>query len=165
MYVAVTTKDQIKRLASLAKEIWLNYFGPMMDVEILEKVIDSIQSEAAIAKQIQEGYIYYLICSKDSPVGYFAYKINFPKDELFLSKLYIMTFERGKGRGKKVMNFLEKVCRIQKITKLRLTVFHKNKSAVQVYKHQGFEVIGPIVRDLGDGIIIDDYEMGKTIRW
>lgn len=163
MYLEVKNNRQIKLLTGLAKEIWWDYFGPMVGTEWLPKIIDGVQSETAIVRQISEGYHYYLIYIKETPVGYFAYRVNASEGELFLSKLYIISSERSKGCGKKIMHHLEAICARQKISKIRLTVFHKNKKAIEVYESQGFQVTGPITRDLGKGIIINDCEMEKTL--
>lgn len=58
---------------------------------------------------------------------------------------------------------LENLCRSRKITKIRLTVYHKNRKTMQVYENQGFITIGPVTRDLGEGMITKDYFMEKEL--
>ena len=138
MYIRAENKNQIGILASLARKIWRHHFGPMMEAGILDDVIEKVQSEEAISKQIEEGYQYYILQSEGTPVGYFAYRISIPENELFLSKLYILATERRKGRGKQVLKHLEGICRSHHIDKLRLTVHHQNTSAIEVYEKNDF---------------------------
>lgn len=161
MYIQVITQNQIKVLADLAKDIWQSHFGAMIEPEILEYLINSLQSKQAILNQIQEGYLYYFIQDKGFQSGYFAYKLAEAKKELFLSKIYIIASQRGKGLGKQVIKYLEEVCKDNKLSKITLTVFSKNQSAIKAYERLGFNNLGLIERDFGNGIKFDDYKMEK----
>jgi GNAT superfamily N-acetyltransferase len=163
MYTEIESKNQIESLAILAHEIWINHFGPMFDDGILEYLIDKVQSKKAISNQIEEGYSYFYINGESSPIGYFAYKISKKADELFLSKLYIISSERKKGRGKQVIKFLEDKCRKNNLSKFTLTVYHKNSTAIKAYEKMGFKNKGLIHRDIGNNIIINDFKMVKSV--
>ncbi len=163
MYSEIKNKRQIKLLETLAHEIWMNHFEPMFENGILEYLFDKVQSKEAISDQIKEGYSYYFINGKHSPVGYFAYKLSITKNELFLSKLYILSSERKKGIGKRVINFLEEICKENNVSRFTLTVYHKNLSAIKAYEKLGFKNMGLIKRDIGNNIIINDYQMEKSV--
>jgi ribosomal protein S18 acetylase RimI-like enzyme len=135
----------------------------MFKKQILEVIIKTVQSKEAISKQMDDGLSYYLIPGESTPVGYFAYCLSGPESELFLSKLYILEAERRKGIGRQVLRYLEMICRKESISRMRLTVFHKNTSAIEAYTKLGFETAGTIHRDLGNGIAFDDILMQKTI--
>lgn len=163
MYIEVKNDSQVELLAQLAKEIWTTHFSRMITREILEVIIEAVQSKEAIAKQMDDGLLYYLIPGKRSPAGYFAYSFSVPESELFLSKLYILEEERSKGIGRQVLRHLETICRDESISRIRLTVYHKNTSAIEAYKKMGFNPSGTIHRDLGNGIAFDDILMQKAI--
>jgi ribosomal protein S18 acetylase RimI-like enzyme len=163
MYIKVENDRQVERLAYLAKEIWINHFGRMFTREILDVIIETIQSKEAIAKQMDDGLLYYLIPGRRAPVGYFAYCLSEPESELFLSKLYILAAERRKGIGRQVIRHLETICCNEALSTIRLTVYHKNTDAIEAYKKMGFIATGTIHRDLGNGITFDDILMQKTI--
>jgi ribosomal protein S18 acetylase RimI-like enzyme len=122
-----------------------------------------VQSKKAISDQIKDGYFYSYIQTNGRSIGYFAYKLDKNRNELFLSKLYILSSERGKGLGKQVINHLEETCKNHKITIFTLTVFHKNQNAISAYEKMGFKNQGTVNRDIGKGIVIIDYKMEKTI--
>ena len=162
-YLKIESENQIKRLANIAREIWFDYFGPMFEKDTLAYLFNQVQSKKAISNQIKEGYLYYLIETNGRQIGYFAYKLDTSKRELFLSKLYILSSKRGKGFGKQVIYYLEEVCKSHKITNFTLTVFHKNQNAIRAYEKMGFKIQGPVNRDIGNGIVIFDYKMEKTV--
>jgi ribosomal protein S18 acetylase RimI-like enzyme len=164
MYVAVENDRQIERVARLAKEIWTNHFSQMIGKDILDLIIDHVQSKEAIKKQIDDGFLYYLIPGHSMPVGYFAYRISKQEGELHLSKLYILASQRRKGIGRQVLQHLEKICKIESLLKLSLTVYDKNTSAINAYQKMGFISTGTISRDLGNGIVLKDYRMEKSVK-
>jgi diamine N-acetyltransferase len=163
MYVKVETENQIETLADLAEKIWRNHFGPVFEPKILEHLINIAQSKDVIAGQIKDGYLYYFIQNENVQIGYFAYKLDKPNKNLFLSKLYIIPDERKKGIGRQVINHLEEICKIHNISKITLTVLHKNLSAINAYEKIGFRKIGLIERVFDKDLICNDYEMEKSI--
>jgi ribosomal protein S18 acetylase RimI-like enzyme len=163
MYSAVKNDRQIELVERLAKEIWTNHFGQLIEKEILDLIIDHVQSKEAINKQIEDGFLYYLIPGQHAPVGYFAYRICKPQSELFLSKLYILASHRRKGIGRQVLQHLEQICKKETILKMSLTVFDKNTSAISAYQKMGFKARGTISRELGNGFISIDYRMEKSV--
>jgi GNAT superfamily N-acetyltransferase len=162
MYTEAKDPARIEIVAHLAREIWTDLFGDMVDSRILADIIRTTQSKAAVSRQIAEGCRYFLIEPETAPVGYFAFKPLAGGAELFLSKLYIRASERGKGLGRGVIQHLEGVCSTLSAKRISLTVFEKNTKAVRAFQNMGFSVTGTIDRDLGDGIVSNDYRMEKT---
>ncbi len=166
MFIKVRTEEQIETVARLAHTIWREYFNAMIGSETIEYMIRMFQSEPAISHQMQEeGYSYYLIQPEQDAVGYFAICPKKEKKELFLSKLYLLSSQRGKGYGKQAMQFLETLARDEQFNKITLTVFHKNQKAIQAYERMGFQHTGAIMRDIGKDIIIHDltYQMDISL--
>ena len=97
--------------------------------------------------------------------GYIGYAAVQPKeDELFLSKLYIKASQRGRGYGRKVVEFLEGMARNKGLDKITLTVNKNNLDTIKAYEKFGFENLGPVVMDIGGGFVMDDYKMAKQIE-
>lgn len=106
MYIKVEQDHQIELVVRLAREIWTDHFSGMFS----QRILDRVQSKAAIYRQIAEGFVYRLIPGAHAPAGYFAYRTSGPERELFLSKLYIRSSERKKGIGRQVVRHLEAIC-------------------------------------------------------
>ena len=155
--------DAINHVAQLARIIWQEHFSSMIGQDIVEYLLDTLQSEPAISEQIRQGYIYYIIKSDRNPVGYFAIQHLKEKNCLLLSKLYLLKSERGRGYGKNAMSFIEAMAHQKCCEKIALTVFHKNSGSIAAYEKMGFQKTGSIKRDVGNNIIIHDLTMEKTL--
>ena len=152
---------QIQQIADLAKDIWSEHYTPIIGAEQVAYMLEKIQSVAAITKQEQEGAEYYLIVYNEKPAGYFC--INQNKTALFLSKLYVLNALRGKGIGKAAMLYIEQKALSNGYAKISLTVNKYNSFAIKAYEKMGFKNIKPVVQDIGNDFIMDDYLLEKTL--
>ena len=109
VYRKIETENDVDTLVPMAHEIWSDHFKTMFDKEALPRLIEAAQSKKAILSQIEDGYQYFFIDQDERKIGYFAFKIDQPKKELFLSKIYVYSDQRGKGVGKEVLDHLEKL--------------------------------------------------------
>ncbi len=96
-------------------------------------------------------------------MGYFSYKINIDKKDLFISKLYILKNQRGMGVGRTVLKYLEQICRDHDLEKITLTVFHKNINSLKAYEKWGFIKQGLIERKFENGLSFHDIKMERLL--
>ncbi len=82
--------------------------------------------------------------------------------ELFLNKLYLKSSERGKKFGKKAIQFVGNLAKEKNLRKITLTVNKYNTNSINAYEKMGFKNIGPVIQDIGNGFIMDDYKMEKN---
>lgn len=158
----VSTESQIETVARLAHEIWNQHFVPIIGQAQVDYMLDKFQSKRAIAEQIENGYSYYLLKAGSDYVGYTGI---YPREgELFLSKLYIRASERGKGFGRKAIEFLVELARERGLGKITLTVNKYNTDTIEAYEKLGFANLGVLVQDIGGGFVMDDYKMEKVVR-
>ena len=151
----------IKIVKELADEIWTEHYTPIIGTDQVRYMLSNFQSFEAIGKQMSEGMTYFLLYFLEEPVGYMACK---PDDEdLFLSKIYVLSRMRGKGIGGHAMNFLASRAREQNFRHLSLTVNKNNKDSIRAYEKFGFINLGPLQTDIGQGFIMDDFLMKKEL--
>ncbi|GAA4281763.1 GNAT family N-acetyltransferase [Gaetbulibacter aestuarii] len=155
------TKEEIKTIAGLADIIWREHYIPIVGKSQIDYMLDKFQSAEAMADQIHSGYEYYTMIYNDKPVGYLA--IVNEASALFLSKIYVLKKYRGKKIGKHAMQFIEEKAKAYDKPKIRLTVNINNVHSIEVYTKLGFRNVGPLVTDIGEGFIMDDYELIKEI--
>jgi RimJ/RimL family protein N-acetyltransferase len=158
----VFNENQIQRVEDLAYEIWNEHFTPIIGKGQVDYMLEKFQSTKAVSEQIEHGYQYFLIKTDDGTIGYTGIQLR--EDELFLSKLYIKSSQRGKGFGRKVVQYLEGLTRDKGLGQITLTVNKNNLDTIKAYEKFGFENLGPIVQDIGGGFIMDDYQMTKQIE-
>ncbi len=157
----VLTETQIEVVARLAHEIWNQHFVPIIGKAQVDYMVEKFQSKRAISEQIAGGYSYYLL---EADGDYFGYTgVCQKEDELFLSKLYIRASQRGKGYGRKVVEFLEGLARDKGLAKITLTVNRNNTDTIKAYEKFGFDNLGDFVQDIGNGFAMDDFKMEKAV--
>lgn len=158
----VSDENQTEIIEGIACEIWNEYFTPIIGKAQVDYMLEKFQSKKSITKQIENGTLYYLIKDDDGRIGYLA--VLPEEDYLFLSKLYIVSAERGKGHGRKAIELIEELAIEKGIRKILLTVNKNNFDTIEMYKKVGFKNQGSIVQDIGNGFIMDDYKMEKDVE-
>jgi len=160
--IAVTAQPGINIIVSLARSIWTEHYVPIIGQEQVDYMLAKFQSAEAIELQIrEEGCSYYLIYSGGRPAGYLGAKRK--DNELFLSKLYVLESERGKGIGRTGIDFLAAECLENGLEYITLTVNKNNLRTIQAYEKMGFDIYGEMIGDIGSGYVMDDFLMRKRI--
>ena len=157
----VSDEIQILTIERLACEIWNEYFTPIIGKAQVDYMLEKFQSKKVITEQIENGFLYYLIKNSNYAIGYIG--VIPEEKQLFLSKFYITLAERGKGYGRKAIEFLEELAIEKNVNKISLTVNRNNSATIIMYEKLGFENRGGIVKDIGNDFVMDDYKMEKII--
>jgi len=148
-------------IEGMAHTIWHEHYTPIIGTEQVKYMLDKFQSIATMRAQIDTGYHYFTIFQDDQPFGYLSF--NKRNKELFLSKIYVLKEARGKGLGKKAMNFVLDTARSMGCEKVSLTVNKYNHNSIKAYESIGFINKKALVQDIGGGFIMDDYLMEKEL--
>lgn len=163
----VTTPEQLAVVAALAREIWYEYYVPLIGRPQVDYMVAKFQNAPAMQAQIEQGYEYFLVQRQDasgewSDIGYCAIQEQ-PGRVMFLSKFYLHHAARGSGTGRRCMEFIEGLARRRGLSSLWLTV-NKGNPAVQAYQRLGFRIAADLVMDIGGGFVMDDYRMEKALE-
>lgn len=151
MFENVFSTESIEKLSKLAFDIWFEYYENILSKEQIAYMLDKYLSVDAIKGEYS--HLTYMMIKDQEDIGFFAYEM---KDDIFLSKLYIIKHYRQKGYGKKVLSFLKKNDK-----PITLTVNKHNDDAIRFYEKHGFIIIDEVKTDIGHGYVMDDY----ILRW
>ena len=158
MFHRVSTDDDIIEVVKLARSIWIEHYTPIVGIEQVEYMLSNFHSRDVISEEIgQQKYMYFLIKDNHRTIGYLGIQIK--SDVLFLSKLYILSSERGQGIGREAMNFIKKLGQKNRVGKITLTVNRNNKGSIAAYYKMGFVKTGEVCVDIGEGHKMDDFKM------
>ena len=84
----------------------------------------------------------WLILSDQNVIGYlvlaFGYSFEYQGRDAFLDEFFIVSPYRGKGIGRKTIEFLESEARRLDVRAIHLEVERHNKKAQNLYKNYGF---------------------------
>ncbi|WP_308992021.1 GNAT family N-acetyltransferase [Mariniflexile litorale] len=151
-----------KSISKLADIIWLEHYISIISLEQIEYMLIKYNSVQALEDQVNQGFLFFCITYNNIPVGYLGVKKEI--DFLFLSKLYVLNDYRGKKIGKAAMQYVTELTNSFQLKKVILHVNKFNTSSILAYKKMGFIKTKEIVTDIGNGFIMDDYEMVKAIE-
>lgn len=157
----VTTTAQISTTATLASQIWHEYYPDIISKAQINYMLETFQSALSIKKQIDSQTRYFLLQNNDEAIGYFACIVQ--SSTLFLSKCYILKDYRNMGYGKQIINEVSKLALSHQLKSITLTVNIHNHQAISAYKKMGFIKHRALIQDIGAGFVMDDYEFIKTI--
>jgi len=161
-FLPVLKPKDFKTVEALAFPIWREHYTPIIGAAQVEYMLQKFQAAKAIKKQVSEGYSYYLLeVPSAGPVGYLAVRPE--SGELYLDKFYFLKEYRGKGHAREALRFLEEMAKGQRLSRISLSVNKKNP-AVKVYEALGFHIAGPVMTDIGNGYVMDDYRMVKQLH-
>ncbi len=159
-------QDSVRNLdlvQDLAERIWREHYTPIIGSEQVEYMLGRFQSAPAIAEQIGNGFVYYLLLHQGAAAGYLAYVPGLWEAGLQLSKLYVLRDYRGKGLGKAGLEHVQKDCQQLGLDLIWLTVNKHNQASISWYKRMGFAYARSLVTDIGGGFVMDDYMLQKRV--
>lgn len=155
------TSDYIL-IEDLANVIWREHYISITGIDQVEHMLKKYQSAEAIFNQVEkEGFEYFVLIYKEVPVGYIS--IRKEDDKLFLSKIYVLSDYRGKKIGKTAMQFIEEKAKSYHLKTVMLTVNKNNTNSIKAYEKLGFVNVRALVKGIGNGFVMDDYQMEKTL--
>ncbi|MCO4844401.1 MAG: GNAT family N-acetyltransferase [Sulfurovum sp.] len=157
----VSDTSKIKAIEEIAYEIWYEHYTPIIGKNQVEYMLEKFQSVKAMTEEIQNGFLYFLCEYDNKTIGYMS--VNISDGVLFLSKLYVLSAERGKGHGRKMISYLGTLAKEKSLNKISLTVNKHNTGSINMYKKVGFIICGTAVKDIGNGFVMDDYQMEKSV--
>ena len=156
MFVEVSSPREVATVARLAREIWRDHYEPIIGAAQVAYMLDKFQSAQAIAAQVAErDHWYFLIRHENRAVGYIGLERR--QEALFLSKLYLKKSVRGRGLGRRAVDFVRQFAGARGLSTIRLTVNRHNATAIAAYQRTGFIRAGEVVTDIGGGYVMDDY--------
>lgn len=161
----VETDQEIADLCRIAERVWHLTYDALLPPGQVDYMVEMFQSPKAVKSQMtHEGYQYYTILGDGTPGGFVGFSPRYEgREELFLSKVYLLPELRNTGAVRKTFRLVEEEARRQGLPAIRLTVNKYNTHAVEVYRHYGFETIDSVVTDIGGGYVMDDYIMRKNL--
>jgi GNAT superfamily N-acetyltransferase len=163
--LAITPIDdpaELDLVAALAREIWYEFYVPLIGKAQVDYMVERFQTAAAMAAQVREGYEYFMVRRAGRPIGYCAVRAQPAERTLFLSKFYLLREARGSGTGRAFLEFIVELALARGLVSIWLTV-NKGNPSVRAYERMGFRITADLRMDIGQGFVMDDYRMEKSL--
>ena len=164
MKISIATKSQLEIIRDLAYKIWPSTYGKILSEEQLNFMLAKFYNLNYLENQlINENQVFLLIEENNKYLGFCAYELNCEySNKTKLHKIYVLPETQGKGIGKVLLNVVEKIASENNNSALFLNVNRYN-NAQEFYKKQGYSIIKTIDIEIGNGYLMEDFVMEKTL--
>ena len=153
------TDQDITLLQELAEKSWNSAYANILSTDQIEYMLTEMYAKDELFKQLQNpNYQYYLILSDVIPAGFIGFEFHYEKETTKLHRIYLLNEFKGKGLGKKGLDFTKKMTAETSDKRIILNV-NKENPARKMYESQGFKVFKEEVFDIGNGYVMDDFLM------
>ena len=162
---AVKTAADQEELASLASQIWNEYWPALIGQDQTNYMVEQFQSLPAIQRDMaQHAYEYWFVMDEDGQTcGYTGGHVEPETNRFFISKIYLKSSCRGRHLAADVISFYVGLCRERGLAAMYLTVNKHNELGIRCYRGRGFAVIDAVETSIGGGFVMDDYIMEKEV--
>ena len=164
IHVYQATNKEYRVIQKIAHETWPVTFGKILSKEQIDYMLEMMYSIKSLSEQVEQKGHHFLMARDDQQdVGYASYELYYkglPKTKIH--KIYVTPSAQGKGVGKVLMTEIMKVARENSNAYLSLNV-NRDNTSVEFYKKIGFKKIGEEDIDIGNGFLMEDAIMEKSV--
>lgn len=158
------TDENFTSIRAIAAAVWPIAYSATLSQEQLDYMMEMMYSITSLQLQANEKKHRFILAKEEETVlGFASYEFNHgKKPKTKIHKIYILTNHQGKGIGKALINFIVDEAKERHQKGLILNVNKRNK-AIRFYESIGFTISNEEVIDIGNGFVMDDFVMEKTI--
>ena len=160
----LTTPESLARVRAITNVIWAETFADILSPEQIRYMMEMMYSVPVMEKELFSGVFFDLCLVDGEDAGYTSFSAC--PDEpgtAKLHKVYLLERFHGQGIGQKMLAHACARCREKGFSRVILAVNKRNVKAQKAYVRAGFAVRESVCKDIGEGFVMDDYIMGKTL--
>lgn len=158
------TFDDIRIIQQIAHTTWYPTFDKILSQEQIQYMLEMMYSRESLTEQIEiKKHNFYLAQENNRALGFISVELHYQKQSTAkIHKIYLLPSAQGKGIGKLLMQKAEGIAREQKMEKLSLNVNRFNK-ALNFYENLGYQTVKSEDIDIGNGYLMEDFVLEKSI--
>jgi ribosomal protein S18 acetylase RimI-like enzyme len=154
----------IATLVELARDTWVKHYTSIITPAQIEYMLGQRYRPDVIRAQLADPAVWWDTLLLDGEFAAFSqYERGKAPGTVKIDKLYARHSLRGRGLGSALLRHIELQARALGCARLELQVNKNNASAIGAYRKNGFEIAESAVFDIGNGFVMDDYIMAKTL--
>ncbi len=153
----------IPAVAELARAIWREHHVKFVSAGQVEYMLRNKYTAAELAPYVGGTDRWLDVLRVGGTIGGFLRCTRKDPAELKLEEIYVSQALRGTGMGRTLLALAESRARGLGCTFVILYVNRANDTAVRAYRHAGFVVRSELVVDIGNGYVMDDFLMAKSL--
>jgi ribosomal protein S18 acetylase RimI-like enzyme len=157
------TSQDLLLIRQLAEQTFHITYLPLQPKEKVDYLFDLMYHPTSLSEQMKNGQRFIIAKDETGSQGYASYEINCKKIGLTkIHKLYVLSTAQGKGVGKILVNSIAKIAKENKNKTLSLNVYRQNP-AIEFYEKLGFKKVEEVNIDVGNGFMMNDFVMEKSL--
>jgi len=160
--IRTATVDDVGLIQNIAARVWPQTYSTIISDEQIQYMLDMMYSTASLCEQMTEKNCEFVIVSGTERSFGFASFSALNNETFRLHKLYVDVATQGQGLGKMLLRDVERRCVERGGAMLELNVNKYNK-AKTFYEKNGFDIFREEVLDIGNGFVMDDFVMRKSL--
>ena len=163
--VLPATATDFDTIRSIAYETWPIAYGEILSKAQLDYMLGAFYNDTALKESVSQKRHHFVLANEgNQTLGFASFEWNYDhQKQTKIHKIYILPKTQGKGIGKKLVDFVEKVAKENDSDALSLNVNRFNK-ALNFYQKIGFEIVDEVNIELEHGYLMEDYVMEKPIE-
>jgi diamine N-acetyltransferase len=157
------TLHDVEPLCSLAREIWRAHYPPIIGEAQTEYMLAQRYEPAIVEAELDRDDIRWAVAREgERMVGFASFHVQ-DRGELRIDKLYVHPARQRQGIGGALIEHACEVAQSLGSASVVLAVNKRNHTAIAAYRKHGFEIRDAVVKDIGEGFVMDDYVMVRTV--
>ncbi len=165
--ITEATKSGLLIVQAIAHRTLPGTFGDILSPEQISYMLDMMYSLDALKRQVDEQNHIFLLARAENFEKYFgfiSYELTYKNEAITkIHKLYLLPESQGKGVGRLLIDHVTELARQHNNNRLALNV-NKHNKAIQFYERMGFTVVDTETINIGNGFIMDDLIMEKSVN-
>lgn len=153
-------KNEAEFISKIGKQSYKETYPAILTQEQIDFMLNKNYTVDAIQALMNSGQDFYLLYEDAVPKGFVSVQ-NKDQSILRIEKLYLLAEDKGRGYGKKLLNFVADLAKSRDLKLLELNV-NRGNPAYHFYLKQGF-IVTEVVDIPYFGYVLDDYVMQKDL--
>jgi ribosomal protein S18 acetylase RimI-like enzyme len=156
---------EVEEIAALARDIWQQHYTPMIGQAQVDYMLAQRYNKPRLIEELDRVGIWWdQLLVDGTRAGFASYHLTGVPGEMKLDKLYIHPAQQRRGLGGALITHVADQARAQHCDSLILAVNKQNSQAIAAYQKHGFVVRESVQVDIGQGFVMDDYIMVKSLH-
>lgn len=155
--------DDIGVVQALADHVWRRHYPGIISTEQIDYMLEQGYSRDALLRYVDAADAGLALARvDDEPVAFVAWQES-GAGSMKLEKLYVVPKHHGKGVGRALIEHVVQAARRAGCREVMLNVNRNNGSSVRAYEHCGFAIRERGDFPIGNGFVMEDYIMVRSL--
>ena len=149
--------DYVDTLLDLSITTFTETFSEQNTKENMRAYMDEALTRPKFMREFENPESeFYFLYENEAPVGFLKVNVGAAQSEemgadaLEVERIYLLASTKGKGYGRMLIQKAETIAQTKGKTRIWLSVWEYNQSAIKFYEKMGFKICGEHVFRMGD---------------